>query len=278
MVVVSGATGNVGRPLVEQLLVMGCPTRVLVRNEAKVAHLGDRVEKVVGDLDVPESLEPAMQGADRLYFVTAKTDQVVNLLEAAREAGVKHVVKQSTIEADRGLGPGLWHRQQEELIKSMGFQWTFLRPTMMMVNTINWWSATVRAQHAVFFPGGHGKVAPVDPRDIAAVACAALTDQDHVGQTHEVTGPEVLEIRQMVEILGNALGTPLRYVNVPTLFAVLWLRRFGMSRRLVKALAETLGALRRNEYAYTTDVVERIGGIQPTTFQSWCLDHAASFQ
>jgi uncharacterized protein YbjT (DUF2867 family) len=278
MILVSGTTGNVGKHLVGQLLGKGMQVRVLVRDESKVAYLGDNVERAVGDLDKPETLVAAMRGIDQLYFVTPDTQQVINLLEAAKQAGVRHVVKQSTIEADRSLGPGKWHREQEELIKVSGLTWTFLRPTMMMVNTIEWWGATIKSQNAVYFPGGNGKVPPVDPRDVAAVACTVLTRPGHEGQIYEVTGPGAFTIGEMVQILSKVMGKPLRYVNIPAFLAAIWLRRFGMSRELVKGLMETLGALRRSEYAYVTDVVERVGGVKPRTFEVWCQDHIAAFQ
>lgn len=278
MILITGATGNVGNELVKQLLDKGAQVRVLVRDEQKAAQFGNQVELAVGDLDKPDTLAAATRGIDRLYFVTPVTEQVVNLLKAAQQARVKHVVKQSTIEADRSLGPGKWHREQEELIKSMGFAWTFIRPTMMTVNTIEWWSTTIKSQNAVYFPGGNGKVSPVDPRDVAAVAGTVLTRPGHEGQIYEVTGPEALTIGEMVQVLAKVLGKPLRYVNVPPFLAAIWLRRFGMSRELVKGLMETLEALRKNEYAYVTDVVERVGGVKPRTFEAWCHEHIGAFQ
>ena len=278
MILVTGATGNVGKHLVQQLLATSAPVRVLVRDERKAADLGANVERVAGDLDRPETLAIAMRGIERLYLVTPETRQVINLLEAAKHAEVNHVVKQSTIEADRSLGPGKWHREQEELIEASGLAWTFLRPTMMMVNMIEWWGATIKSQKAVYFPGGNGKVPAVDPVDVAAVACTVLTRPGHEGQTCEVTGPEALTTGEMVQVLAKVLGKPLRYVNVPPFLAAIWLRRFGMSYELVKALMETLGALRRNEYAYVTDVVERVGRVKPRTFEAWCRDQIAAFQ
>jgi uncharacterized protein YbjT (DUF2867 family) len=206
MILVSGATGNVGKHLVKQLLDEGTQVRVLVRDAGKIAYLGNSVERAIGDLDKPETLATAMRGIDQLYFVTPVTEQVVNLLKAAKQAGVKHVVKQSTIEADRSIGPGKWHREQEEHIKSMGFAWTFLRPTMMMVNTIEWWGATIKSQNAVYFPGGKGKVPPVDPRDVAVVARMVLTHPGYEGRVYEVTGPEALTIGEMVQVLAKVLG------------------------------------------------------------------------
>lgn len=188
------------------------------------------------------------------------------------------MVKQSTIEAGRSLGPGMWHREQEKLIESSGLNWTFLRPTMMMVNTIEWWASTIKNQSSVYFPGGRGSVSPVDPRDIAAVACTVLTQAGHAGKVYELTGPEVLTIRDMVRILSRVLGKPIRYVNVPVFMAGIWMRRSGMSKQLVSGLMETLGALHRNEYAYVTDTVARVGECEPRTFEEWCRDHIAAFQ
>lgn len=278
MILVSGATGHVGKYLVRQLIDKGAPVRLFVRDERKVADLGNRVERVVGDLDKPGTLTAAMRGVDRLYFVTPDTQQVVHLLAAARQAGIRHVVKQSTIEADRALGPGKWHREQEELIKASGLAWTFLRPTMMMVNTIEWWSATIKSQRTVYFPGGKGKVPAVDPSDVARVACTVLTAPGHEGQIYELTGPEALTIGEMVHVLEKVLGQRIRYFHVPAFLAAIWLRRFGLPGYVVNGLMETLGALRRNEYAYVTETVERVGGSKPRCFESWCQEHIAAFR
>lgn len=278
MILVTGATGNVGQLLIPQLLAQNAPVRVLVRDKSKVAHLGNSVECVVGDLDQPETLLPAMQGVDRLYIVTPDTQQVTQLLAVAKEAGVSHVVKQSTIEADRALGPGKWHRAQEELIMASGMGWTFLRPTMMMVNTIEWWAATIKSHGAVYFPGGKGKVAPVAPADVAVVAASVLTDAHaHNGKIYELTGPESLTIAGMVQTLGTTLGRRLRYVNVPAPLAVLWLRRMGLPGYVVTGLVETLGALRSSEYAYVTDAVVRVASITPQCYADWCEANKGAF-
>lgn len=149
---------------------------------------------------------------------------------------------------------------------------------MLMVNTIEWWADTVKSQGAVYFPGGKGKVPPVDPRDVAAVACAVLTQPGHARHVYELTGPEALSIAEMVQTLGRVLGRPLRYVNVPAFVAALWMRRSGLPGYVVKALIETLGALRRNEYAYVTDAVERIAGLKPRSYEMWCRENIAAFQ
>jgi uncharacterized protein YbjT (DUF2867 family) len=278
MILVTGGTGNVGRELVQELLAADQPVRLLVRDRQKVAHLGDRVECVTGDLDHPETLSVAMQGTERLFLVTAVTEHVANLIEAAKRAGVRHIVKISTIEANRSIGPGRWHREQEQMIERSGISWTFIRPTMMMANTIQWWSHTIRTQGRVYFPGGTGHVPPVAPRDVAAVACAILSKAGHEGRTYEVTGPQLLTVAEMVAKLSETLAKPVRYIRVPAFLAAIWMRRHGMSRQLVKGLVETLTAWRRDEYAYVTTTVNEVAGRAPQSFDSWCQEHRASFE
>ncbi len=115
------------------------------------------------------------------------------------------------------------------------------------------------------------------PRDVAAVACAALSTGAHEGRVYEVTGPEPLTVREMVHILSRALDRRVRYVPIPAVVAGIAMRRFGLSLPPVKALMETLGAWRRDEYAYVTTAVEEVAGRSPETFESWCREHRAAF-
>jgi uncharacterized protein YbjT (DUF2867 family) len=245
--------------------------RILVRDERKVAHLDSRIQRAVGDLDRPETLQAAMDGIDRLFLVTPLTQQVRNLMTAARACGVRHIVKQSTIEANRSLGPGRWHREQEQIIEASGAQWTFIRPTLMMSNTAQWWAATIRTQNRVYFPGVRGRAPAVDPMDIAAIACWVLSQPEaHQKKTYEVTGPEPLTVAQMIQTLSNVLGRRIAYVRIPRFIATLWMRRYGMSRELVKAMTETFGAWDRDEYACVSNAVLEVTGHAPGTYEEWC--------
>jgi uncharacterized protein YbjT (DUF2867 family) len=251
-----------------------------VRDERKVLHLDPSIERIRGDLNDPESLRSALQGVQKVFLVTFETQQDLNMIEAAKRAGVQQIVKLSTLEAtEHKIKVGKWHYEREELIRASGLDWTFLRPGMFMSNTIEWWSESIRGQGCVFFPGGKkGKVAPVDPRDVAKVAALALTQLGHSGQAYELTGSELFTIGEMVQIISQALGKPIHYVDIPPIAAKLFMLKSGMDRALVNALMEMLASLRKNEGALVTDTIQRVTGNAPRTFAEWCCDHVQAFQ
>ena len=279
MILVTGATGNIGRELLPLLLQAGHPVRILVRDEKKVAHLDPCIEHAIGDLNRPGSIHPAMRGVERIFLITFEKQQDLHVIEAAKGAGAQHIVKLSTLEAtDHKIQVGKWHYEREELIRASGLDWTFLRPGMFMSNSIDWWCASIKAQGSVFFPGGKkGKVAPIDPRDVAKVATVALTQLGHSNQAYELTGSELLTIGEMVQVISQVLGKPIRYVDIPPLAAKLFMLKYGMDKELVRALMEMLFSLRRNEGAIVTDTVQKVTGDPPRTFEAWCREHVEAF-
>src|SRR5690348_6522610 len=180
MLLVIGATGTVGTPLVSQLVAAGHSVRVLARNPDKAKKFGGKVDLVIGDLDDEESIAKAMRGVERFFLITTSTQQDRNALAAAKRNGVGHVVKISTQEAGwiPVQGHGHWHKEREELIRSSGLGWTFVRPCMYMNFALSW-IQSVRSKNAVYSAGGEGKLGPVDPWDVAAVAKVALTTPGH---------------------------------------------------------------------------------------------------
>jgi len=280
MILVTGATGHIGKELIPILLETGQRIRVLVRDERKVAHLDACVERSVGDLDKPETLAHAVKNVEQIFLVTYKTRQDINVMEAAKRAGVRQIVKLSTLEAtDHKIQVGKWHYEREELIRASGLDWTFLRPGMFMSNSIEWWADSIKGQGSVFFPGGKkGRVAPVDPRDVARVAAVALTQPGHSGQAYELTGSELFTMGEMAQVISRVLGKPIQYVDIPPIAAKLFMLKTGMDKTLVNALMEMLASLRRNEGAIVTDAFQRLTDHPPRTFEQWCREHIQAFQ
>ncbi|CAN5832851.1 NAD(P)H-binding protein [soil metagenome] len=280
MILVTGATGNIGGKIVQQLLALKQPVRVFVRDESKIAHLGHQVERAVGDLEKVDTLEAALQGVDRMFLNTSGfgVQQDENAIEAAKRAGISQIVKLSTFGAgEPAHAIDHWHAAQESVLQASGLGWTMLRPGQFMSNSLQWVSS-IKAQNAVYFPGGEGKVAPIDPRDIAAVAVVALTQPGHEGKAYQMTGPELLSVNEQVQILARLLGKPLQYVDVPPAVAAEQMLKRGMPPMLVDALNELSVMLREGRGAYQTHTVEEITGRPPYTFEEWCRDHLAIFQ
>src|ERR1051325_5064310 len=280
MILITGATGHIGKELIPLLKETGQPIRVFVRDEQKVAYLDPHIERVTGDLDDRASLVSALRGVEKVFLLTFETQQDVRFIEASKRAGIQHIVKLSTLEAaEHKIKVGKWHYEREELIRASGLDWTFLRPGMFMSNSIEWWSDSIRGQSSVFFPGGKkGKVAPVDPRDVARVAALTLTQSGHSKQTYELTGPELFTIGEMVQVISHVLGKPIHYVDIPPIAAQLFMLKSGMDKALVNALMEMLASLRKNEGAIVTDTVRQLTGHLPVGFEAWCRERIEAFQ
>jgi len=277
-ILVVGATGTVGTELVTQLTQDGYPVRILTRNRQKAAGFGNSVDVFVGDLNDPESLKPAMQGVDRFFLITSSTQQDKNVLAAAKEAGTRHVVKISTQEAGWTPveGHGHWHKEREELIKSSGLLWTFLRPSMYMNFALSW-APGIRLENAIRLAGGDGKLPPIDPWDVAAVAKAALTTPGHENQGYTLTGPELLSFADIAAMFAKVLGRPVRRIEISEAEQAEDFTKMGAPKYVADGLAETFSLIRAGRFAYLTDDVEKAIGEKPRTYETWLGNHSSAF-
>ena len=245
MILVIGATGAIGSQLVPQLIQAGQPVRVFTRNPEKAAKFGSTVEVAVGNLDDEQSLIRAMQGVDRFFLITSSTQQDKNALAAAKQAGTAHVVKISTQEAGWTPveGHGHWHKEREDLIRASGLAWTFLRPTMYMNFALSW-IPSIRSENAIYSAAGDGKLGPVDPWDVAAVAKAALTGPGHENVAYELTGPELLSFAEMASVLAMVTGRPVRHHTMSDAQQGEVFSKMGLPKYTVDGLVETFTLIR----------------------------------
>lgn len=278
MILVTGATGNIGKELVPQLLAKGEKVRVVTRDAAKVAHLGGKIDVLVGDLKNSDTAKRAVAGADAVFLVgiIADTTQSADrqLIAESARAGVKRIAKISARSNGRGIGQV--HFEQEELIRKSGVPWTFLRCGMFMSNTLGW-AATVKAQGTVYSPFGDGKMAMIAPKDIAAVATLALTGPGHQDQIYDLFGDTLLTVAEQVAILSRVLGKPIKLVDITPQAAGERLRATGASDMLVEGLTALWTMVRNNEAQFRNDEVRRLTGQPPQDFESFCRDHKAAF-
>lgn len=273
MIVVTSATGNIGQPLVQMLRAGGHAMRVIARDPA-------RATKLLGaDVPIADAASPdALAGATKAFYLGHPSptlgDEAGAFAARAKSAGVQHVVAISsgTIAMDPPTTIGRWHAELEDHIRATGIAWTFVRPGNFASNSLRW-AGMIRAKSTVFMAKPDAPSAPIDPYDIAAVACAALVEDGHAGRTYTVQGPEQMTARAQVAAIGLAIGRPLNVVEVPPDGARAGMIGAGMPALMADAIVELLG---RSEPQLTTTVHD-VTGAAPRSFSTWVAEHRHAF-
>jgi (4-alkanoyl-5-oxo-2,5-dihydrofuran-3-yl)methyl phosphate reductase len=280
-VLVTGATGDIGSRVVDQLLSRGVRPRVFVRDVAKArARHGERVDVAVGDLTDTATLAPALDGVDALFLVNSGHGLEARDEAAARvakAAGVRRLVKLSTYDAQHGIGTGVWHAKGEAAIRESGVPFTFVQPSGFMSNALHW-ATSIRAEGVVRSATGDGAIPFIHPDDIAAVAAAALTSPEHAGASLRITGPEALSYAAMTATIGAALGRPLVFEPIPEEEARQKDLERGTAEPLAAAHVSIWRAIREGRLAAVTDGVARVLGRAPLPFTRWVEQNLAAFR
>ena len=280
-ILVIGATGTVGHQVVSQLAAMGAQVRAMARNP-ETARLSSQVEVVHGDLTLPETLDGCLDGIDTVFLVwTAPPSAVAPALERIAEHAQRIVFLSAPIKTAHPFfqQPNplrTMFEQIERLIETSGLQWTFLRPGMFAANAFSWWAPQIRAGDVVRWPYLAAPTAPVDERDIAAVAVRALCEDGHAGAEYVLTGPQSLSQFEQVSTIGRAIGRSLRIEEISPDDARRELLTIGplpAVNMLLNAWAAAIG-----QPAHVTSTVAEITGAPAKTFLEWATDHAAKFR
>lgn len=275
MILVTGATGNVGSALVRQLTEAGEPVRALSRG-AGAATLPPGAEAAVGDLNDPASLVPALAGVSAVFLFPGY-DHLPETLAEIRRAGAERVVLlsgSSAVGGDLDNAVSRYMIESETAVRESGLPWTLLRPCAFMTNTLQW-ADQLRAGDVVRAPWADVRIANIDPYDIAAVAARALLSKDHEGQAYALSGPESLLPGDRVRILGEVLGRELRFERQPDDEA-----RAEMSALMPQQYVDAFFSFYSDgtlDESRVVETVREVTGRQPRTFRQWAEANAAAF-
>ncbi|GAA3441406.1 SDR family oxidoreductase [Planomonospora venezuelensis] len=284
-ILVTGATGFVGRNVVDGLVRAGVAVRALTRNPGTAA-LPPEVEVVRGDLTAPESVAPALEGVERMYlFPVEETAREVVAL--AERAGVRRAVVLSAASVTAGLHTN----PVERVVEESALEWTHVRPCGFMANMLQLWAPSVRAERVVRYPFGDEPMNLIHEADIADVAVAALLEDGHRGGVYTLTGPGLVTVREQVAAIGAALGEEVRYEEVTRERARELLKAQGgfaaESADLMLGFVEyggdapEDGGYAEQDWSALMRVwpdVERVTGHPPRTYAEWARDHVADFR
>jgi uncharacterized protein YbjT (DUF2867 family) len=285
VILITGATGNIGSELVKKLSANHHHLRAFVRSRwqsREIAHKG--VELTEGDFTDPDTFTRALRDVDRLFLLIPSSAEVErqqkNFVDAAKQSGVKHIVKLSQLGADENA-PGRFQRYHgavEKYILESGVPYTFLRPNLFMQGLLNF-GDMISALGTFYAPAGDDKVkvSVVDVRDIASVAARVLTESGHEGETYDITGPEALSHAEMASQLSHAVGRAIKYVEVSPEGMRHAMLGSEMPKWQVDGLVEDYAHYCRGEGAVVTSTVYDVTGVNPINFFQFARDYSGKF-
>ena len=284
MILVTGATGNVGNAVVANLISSGAKVRGLVRDEQKARSLKvSGAEVVMGDLAHSETLDAAFRGVEKVFLLTPigpnATIQASNGIAAAKRAGGPHVVRLSAIKAafDSPTRISRLHAETDTELRASGLPYTILKPHFFMQNTMMA-AQTVASDGAIYMPFKSGRVGMVDIRDIGEVAAKVLTSPGHEGETYSLTGPQSISFHDVATTLSEALSRKVTYVDVPVAAARESMLGMGIPGWAADGFGEYFTAFSEGYGDLTTDDVERVMGNPARAFQAFARDFAGIFE
>ncbi len=271
MILVTGATGTVGRQVVHQLVQAGRRVRALSRNPA-AANLPAGVEVLAGDLAVPETVVPALAGVEAMHLISfagegyAPLETAPEIVDLAARAGVGKV----TVLTGYRVGP------VERAVEAGGFEWTHVQPVEFMANALGW-AESIRTEGVVRESFPDQPSAKVHEADIAAVVVAALLQDGHAGKSYPVTGPEALTVTDTVRTIGAAIGRDLRLIELTEDQVRDQLRAAGQPDEVIESLIG-FGTNPPSEVHTVLPTVEEVTGRPARTFTQWATEHAGAFR
>jgi len=283
MILVTGAGGTVGSEVVQELTHRGAKFRAAYNSPKKAEEAGKRgIDTVVIDYSKPETLDAALKGVDKLFLLSGgggdQAQMEINAVDAAKRAGVKHIVKLSVWgAAEEGFSFAKMHRPIERAIEASGIPYTFLRPNGFMQNMKNFYAGLIKEKGSFFLPGGETRISHVDVRDIASVAGQVLTTSGHDGKAYDLTGPEGLTYGQIAEKLSAATGKKINYVPISNDDFRKGMIGSGMPEPYADAMIDLIKHYEGGHASRVTSSVKDVTGKEPRSFDDFARDHRQAF-
>jgi len=220
MILVTGASGNVGKAVLNEVARTGAKHKAMYRSANEAAKAPAGTQAVTADFAKKETLAAALRDVDAVYLVCSPIPDLVqletNMIDACVIAGVKHVVLNSALGAgDYSKSYPSWHRKVEDKLKSTEISFTILQPNSFHQNVVAFFAPSIRAQGVFYSSMRNARVSFLDVRDIAVVAAKALAGGDHSGKTYELNGPEALTYAELAEKIAEHAGRAVQYVDIP---------------------------------------------------------------
>jgi uncharacterized protein YbjT (DUF2867 family) len=281
MILITGASGNVGQEVLRQISKTGSPVRAAYQSPDKAAMAPAGVETVIIDYNQPDSMRSALRNVERVFLVGPVLPSLPELerkaTDAIKTSGARHIVKLSAMGGKNATFPRQ-HEESEGYIKSSGVAYTFLRPNGFMQNLVIYNGSTINSQNTFYGSQGNGKVSLIDLRDIAATAVKVLTQDTHLGKVYTLTGPEALTNPRVAEILSAALGREIKYVDLTPEQMKQALLSTGMTEWNVGGLLDLNQLYRSGGASTVSRDVEQVLGRKATSFEQFARDYVEAFQ
>ena len=282
MICVTGASGTLSSEVIRQLESVKVPFRgAYFSNKKAEAARARGIEAVIIDYTRPDTLRAAFQGCEKLFLLGPnalnQSDLERNAVEAAKAAGLRHIVKQSVMgAAEESYSLAKVHRPVEKAIELSGLAWTFLRPNSFMQNAVTFMGETIRAEAAFYSASSQAKVSHVDVRDIAAVAVKVLTGPHYEGNAYTLSGPEALTYDELGSELSEALGRPISHINLSPSDLKSGMLAEGMPEAISDRMLDLERYFREGRGSCITNDIKQVTGREPRRFAGYVRETAAT--
>src|SRR5467141_457286 len=283
MILITGASGSVGKTVLQEACRKESEVRAMYRSKEEAAKAPSGCEAVLADYSDKQSLRNALRGVTSAFVVCSPIPQLVelesNMLDACKEAGVKHVVLNSALGAgDYGKSFPSWHRKVEDKLKGTGVSYTILRPNGFLQNIVTYNASSIRAQAAFYVAMGEAKVSYLDVGDIAVVAVKALHGGAHAGKICELNGPEAISNQELAKRISKVAGRTVSYVDIPESTQRDAMLGMGTPEWQVTALLELQQYYKQGGGAKTDGLLQSLIERAPMTLDQYLTANAREFR